>query len=372
MRLDFNSRLVPALAGRVLAYGDEASLAAVIRDTGTHERSGVVVAMKSGAVDVVRHLSRTEYSQPTVVDVRRWSSEIASVESPLALPVGDGLFPLTLDDWGAGILRAGASAVLTPSRFVRLADWPSLKAVISAGNSAVRQEIITLVATDVGMLDGQNLSQFVDIVGEAKGPLAFLFASAQPPFEKRGRAAAMRALVIEFPGAILIGVDALIGLDGIVRGAQATAIGVTGSLRRPHRPGDQGGPPARQWMPGMFIRELWEQRSPTIYADWYEGRPSPMCEQCGRRLDIFGNSPSEKLAILSHGVHAWLSVLTEMSAQPQSARTAWLASQRQAGFEAHADLRPRQITVEADRLLRQLVELDDPQGRRTTPAGTWQ
>jgi hypothetical protein len=29
------------------------------------------------------------------------------------------------------------------------------------------------------------------------------------------------------------------------------------------------------------------------------------------------------------------------------------------------------VRLEADPILRQLVELDDPQGRRTTPEGAW-
>lgn len=365
-----DSRLVPALAGRALAYVGNKELDVAAPATRAHQQSGLVIGMKTGAVERVQALKRCGYSQPVVVDVRAWSSQIASVDVPLDLP-SDGLFPVTIDTWAEPILRTGAAA-LTPSRFVRTADWPALKAVIAASNTSCRPGIITLIATDAAMLDAQNIKRFVDISGEARGVVAFLFASSQAPFEKRGRASAMRSMLQRFPRAILLGVDVLVGLDALVNGAQATAIGVTGGLRRPRRPGDPGGPPAKGWQPGMFLRQLWEQRSPAMYADWYAGSASPTCDQCGgRKLDTFGNDPFEKKAILRHAVHTWLDVLSELHALPTPERATWLAGQRIAGFEAHAELRHARVTVEADRLLRQLVELDDPQRRLTTPSGTW-
>jgi hypothetical protein len=50
-------------------------------------------------------------------------------------------------------------------------------------------------------------------------------------------------------------------------------------------------------------------------------------------------------------------------------RRRFLADEWSAALAAHLSLRPALGSVDADRVLRQLVELDDPMGRRTTPQG---
>ncbi|MFD9891556.1 hypothetical protein ACFWY9_19645 [Amycolatopsis sp. NPDC059027] len=361
------------LAGRVLAYVDEAHCSAAVTATGSHPASGLVVAKPSG-IGLTRQLRSAGYGAPIVVDVRSWADRFASVDAPTDLADDSGLLPaITLDEWADPVLRAGATAVLTPSRFVRAGDWPALKAVLNAGEEASLPTIVTLVATDAAMLDPQYFATFVQLTSARRQPVGFVFASNQPPFNRRGRAAALRALTKAVPGSMLLGVDALVGLDAPVHGAHMSAIGITGGQRRPRRPGDNGGGGnARDWVPGLFLRDLWEQRSPSTYADWYANSRSPVCAACGgRALDSFGNSDDEKHAVLSHNVHAWLGVLTEMRQVADTERAGWLAEQRLGGFEAHAMLRPAGVRMEADLVLRQLVELDDPGRRRTTPDGAW-
>jgi hypothetical protein len=120
----------------------------------------------------------------------------------------------------------------------------------------------------------------------------------------------------------------------------------------------------------LFLRELWEHRSPGIYADWYANSPSPICRACGgRALDAFDNDEADKQAVLRHNLHAWLAVADELGTKNAAEQHRWLADEWSAALAAHLSLRPALGNIEADRVLRQLVELDDPMGRRTTPRG---
>src|SRR5690348_17595355 len=90
----------------------------------------------------------------------------------------------------------GASAVLTPSPFVRCADWPSLRAVLRAGRSSGVADLHTLVATDAAVLQPQYLATFLEALRTDAGDraLAVAFADAREPLAKRERLAGLRAL----------------------------------------------------------------------------------------------------------------------------------------------------------------------------------
>jgi hypothetical protein len=125
-------------------------------------------------------------------------------------------------------------------------------------------------------------------------------------------------------------------------------------------------------MPGLFLRQLWENRSSGTYADWFANSPSPTCADCGgRALDRFTAEDDDKRQVLRHNVHSWLAVHSEIRRRRPDAACEWLRAERCRGFTAHAALRPVPASLKADKLLRVLCELDDPQQRTTTPIGTW-
>jgi hypothetical protein len=356
-----------SFGGRLLAYADETSIAVAHPSTGSDMNSGMVVA-KTHAPAEVRRLRDQGYGNPLVVDVCAWKKQDATVSSPMDLPPGEGLFPITLEDWSEGVLSSGASDVLSPSKFVSASDWPALKAVLTMGDSVDLPGFVTLVATDAAMLDESNFHKFLASLCEARRPLAVVFAASRAPLSVKRRMKSVRKLVDTLPSALLLGVDALAGLDTVARGG-AAAIGVTGGLRRPRRPTDTGGGGfAAGGLPGLLLRDLWEQRSPQTYADWYANKPSPRCDLCGGRAsDVFGNSNEEKHQILLHNLHTWMRVFSEMRDLETAARIAWLSEGRRNGLIAHASLRPAQVAREADPLLQQLVALDDPNFRIPAP-----
>jgi hypothetical protein len=364
--------LPAALTGRFLVYTNGEHQVLAMAATASSESSGVVVRDQS-PLDALKRTRACGYSSRVVIDVGAWTTQVATRDSPTLLHAPDVLAPITLDSWASGLFEAGASAVLTPSKFVCAGNWDALHAVVAAGEEAKLPGLLTLVATDAAMLDPSCIHAFCAALSRTNRPLALLFAAKNKPLACWGRAAALRQVMTAVPGCLLLAVEPIIAADAFSYGASATGIGISGGLRRPRRPGDAGGGPnARDFMPGLFLRDLWEHRSASTYADWYANSPSPSCGACGgRALDEFGSDDADKEDVLRHNVHAWLEVHSELRVIDPVSRRAVLAGERADALAAHLSLRPATFKLEADLVLRQLAELDDSQGRRTTPEGAW-
>lgn len=349
----------PRTSGRLLWYATEAdvvSVAGALRDRPAH---GVVIRSRTYQVAVDR-IRESGDAREIIVDTGAWASQLATEDVPTAyLTPEEGTldFGFSVDDWAAPIINAGASAVLTPSRFVRAADWRALHGVLSAGARSVRPDVYTLVPADAAMLEMPNRQKFFAALSTfgAGRPLAFAFAGRAGPFVARDRAFGLRELVAEFPSALIVGVDPLAGFDVYVRGT-AVAIGVSGSLRQPRRPGD-GGPRAIQGVPGYFLRPLWEYRSPDKYKEWFANSIAPSCELCGGRAATdFDSSPADRAAIAAHNMHATLAVADEIDSAGDA--QAWLAADRKRALDEHHIRWPYSSNDLADKLLKALCELD--------------
>jgi hypothetical protein len=364
--------LPPGVTGRFLAYTTDEYHGVAMAATSASADSGIVVR-DSSPLEALSRSQSWGYRSPVVVDVGGWSTQAATRVSPTLLHAPGALMQISMDSWASGLLAAGATAVLTPSKFVRAGSWAALQAVLDAGQETTLPEVITLVAADAAMLDPPFLAAFTRTLTGAGRPLALLFAAASKPLARWGRAAALRRVMSAVPGCVLLATEPIIAADAFACGAAGAAIGISGGVRRPRRPGDRGGGPnARDFVPGLFLRGLWEHRSPSTYADWYANSLSPTCGACGgRALDEFGSGEADKEAVLGHNVHEWLGVYAELRCLDLVRRRRLLVAERAAALAAHLILRPAVVTVEADPVLRQLVELDDSQGRRTTPQGAW-
>lgn len=363
------SEMPPAVAGRFLAYTTEEHEDIAIVGTQSSSAGGIVIRDRDPQA-AVRRARSAGYQSSVIPDAGVWTHKLATPASPTALQVPNALLQVSLDSWASGLVTAGADAVLTPSKFVPLADWTALQAVLRAGEETRLPGVITLVATDAAMLSPRYLRTFVDTVVTSR-PIAFVFAAKDGPFSRRHRAAGLRYLMSRRPDSFLMATEPLAATDAYAHGASGAAIGVGSGTRRPKRPGDQcGGQHAKGFMPGLFLRNLWEHRTPGVYADWFANSPSPTCPDCdGRALDVFDKTDTDKRNVLRHNVHAWLAVFEELRLRTRPEQRRWSADEWLTALTAHLTLRPGAGTVEADLLLRQLVELDDPLGRRTTLQG---
>jgi hypothetical protein len=306
-------------------------------------------------------------------DAGLWRSVLATPTNPLP-GLGDPdelvLVPVDLDQYLGSIAAAGADFVLTPSGFVPAGAWSTLRALLSATARTERRDVLTLVPTDAQMLDPAYRSQLTDELATTGRPLALVFAASSQPFGKPGRVAALRELLATLPGLTVLATEYLVASDVLVRGGTAS-VGFHRTLRCPVRPTDPDPDGmAKGWLPGLFLRELWENRSPSVYADWYAFRSSsPHCDPCGRDVDDFEPTSEDRLQIRRHNVHALMAVLADLRRSPDPASL--LRTERAAALQRHVDLHPFTARHQTDPVLRRLAELDDGHGRQILPSGAW-
>jgi hypothetical protein len=332
------------------------------------------LALTVSSADAVAQCALLRSSSPhltLVADTRHWASRYASAQQPSAV---SGQL-IDLDTWAGCALAAfpGASYALAPTGFVRLGDAGALAAVLAELDQATHPCLAGLVATDAETLTPRHLPGFLDAVGRSRRrPLAFLFAGKKEPLASYARLQGLRTLLSRFPGSHVHGVDALAGTDAIAHGAGWVGIGASSGRRWPQRPEDkEGGPPAKGFLPGTFLRDLLETRSPAVYFDWYANSASPACLRCARDLDSYRPTPSDKRLIITHNMHAIHDLARELTARPAAGQAAWLDSERTRALARHKRLTSTGAAVKADLTLRRLCELDDPRMRETTPAGGW-
>ena len=304
-------------------------------------------------------------------DARLWRGKVATSEVPTELQEGMRLYDL--DEWARSYMRGmQADAVLTPSYFVTRGDWASLEAVLEASLAPATPDVVTLIPTDAAMLESSYLSDLLRVLhNTSRRQLAFVFAANKRPLAKRDRLGGLRDLLREFPGSWILGVDVLVATDALAHGAGLVGVGASSGYRWPQRPGDSGGPLARNFLPGLFLRELLEFRSPDFYADWFADSPSPSCELCARTLDAFEPTAEDKQCIIQHNLHAIQEIVTALLSVPAIDRIAWIRDVRLAALEAHASLTSQATPVQADSTLRFLCEMDDPHIRETARCGAW-
>lgn len=361
-----------ALASPMGLVASEKSLCGELDVAAAHcAAAGLALTVSSTEAIAQCALLRGVHPRLTLVaDTRHWARHFASAQEPSE--VSSQL--IDLDTWAQCALAAsGASSVLIPAGFIRLGDTAALDAVLAELGQASHPGLVGFVATDAETLTPRYLPGFVDALRRShRRPLAFLFADKRKPLAKYPRLNGLRTLLSHFPGSHIHGVDALAGTDAIAHGAAWVGIGASSSRRWPQRPADkEGGPPAAGYLPGTFLRELLEMRSPAIYTEWYANSRSPACGKCARRLDSYRPTPSDKALIIAHNMHAIHDFTRELIAQPSAGQAAWLNEERLKALMRHTQFTSPGSLVDADLTLRWLCELDDPQMRESTPAGGW-
>jgi hypothetical protein len=331
------------------------------------------LALTVSSTDAVQQCALLHGADPLlslVADTRYWASHCASAQLPSEVSTQ----LIDLDMWADFTLAAsGATSVLAPSGFIRLGDTGALAAVLAELDQASHPGLLGFLATDAATLGPGYLPDFLEAVGRSRRrPLVFLFAAKRKPLASYARLNGLRTLLSRFPGSHVHGVDPLAGTDAIAHGAAWVGIGASSSRRWPQRPEDnEGGPLAAGYLPGSFLRELLEMRSPVIYGEWYANSRAPACGKCPRPLASYRPTPSDKALIIAHNMHAIHDFTRELTAQPAAAQAAWLNEERVNALMRHAQLTPTASMVDADLTLRRLCELDDPRMRATTPAGGW-
>lgn len=329
----------------------------------------MLVVHSSKAVELARDLSDQHPELKIMADTGAWRREPASESGPLADV--DTLFGL--DGWCSlnFPVDSGLSAY-APARFVPAEDRAARQELLAATRD-LPPNIQTLVPTDAAVLDAKRRDAFFDDLEDtAERPFTFVFADRANPMGHYQRLVGMRQLLKRHPGSGIVQVDPLVAADALAHGAGWVAVGASSSRRLPGRPSDpSGGRIAAGFLPGLFLLELLELRSPQIYADWFANARSPYCETCGRALDLFEPHTPDKAAIVAHNLHETTDHVDALLAQPLDQRAVWLNGRRLAAHARHMELNPALGDMKLNVTLRRLLELDDPALRTLSPAGIW-
>lgn len=334
-------------------------------------RSGqtLVVSSKKATAET-RALTAAHPGLHVTLDSRAWATANATPDNPTA--ISDTL--LDLDFWTDAALKAsGAQRMLAPGLFLALGDHVSLREQLRLFAAADHPGLVPFIATDADILRAKHLPDFVKVLQAGSlEQFAFLFAHKDQPLAQYDRLKGLRQLLATFPGSTLLGVDVPAGTDAIVHGAGWVGIGASSSRRMERRPDDPGGGWfSADYLPGTWVRELMEMRSPSIYADWYANSATPTCPRCQRPLESYRPSPSDKSLLITHNLHGITDFATEILGVAEPSRAGWLDHERVEAFLRHGRLSSTGAKINVDRTLRQLCELDDPQYRATSPAGVW-
>lgn len=265
----------------------------------------------------------------------------------------------------------GRIAGYTPSRFLRAEDRGALQALLEQTDD-LPGNIVTRIAVEAAILEARYREDFLEDLAPCRGRrFSFVFADREDPVATYQRLDGLRRVLAEHPGSELDHVDPLVAADAIAHGASRAFVGASSGRRMPRRPGDSGGGPiSAGYLPGLFLEELQELRSPTVYADWYANSRSPYCATCRRALDVFAPTKQDKTVIIRHNLHQTTEHINRLAAVPPADRAAWLRGVRLNAHAQHMKLNPL-ATVLLNRGLREFLMLDDTAHRSMTRSGAW-
>ncbi len=323
------------LAGRVftMAGGETMQTAPYVNS----ERGGMVLtgptALQTAGHLRARHQELTFLIEPTSV------LALATAERPLIIDEpADALFAPTVEEVLQAQRDAGASVAVIPAGFVDVADSEALKAILAAANKIDRDDAILPLAVHQKWSTPDLISQLIAVATRSRHPVALaLGAKAGDPLNLKGGPESYRRFFGEVQGAVPWRAD-LAGIDAIVSGARAAAIGQIPSLRRLSVPGNKAfssRPSDRA--PHVLMPELMRfARSSEMHMKWFaSATPWPcLCAHCGgRAVDSFTGSDEDRFLAHLHN----LAVFDEIVATAASMSTAQAAqwwSQRLAEAEA--------------------------------------
>jgi hypothetical protein len=343
-----------ALLDRCLTVASPESAAALTRHINA-SGGGLVFSSTQGTVSQARAIHAKFPGLILVPDPRERDEQPATPQAPLVLPNREMAGQLTLD--GSVIsqptlqelidaqFRSGADVGVIPGRFVRAEDSDALAAIIAAGNSVDRDDVIVRVPCHYPWLrpDEDHAGQLIAILGRSRHPVALSPADWADPMDQKGVAAGTRMVAEALGGQVMLWKSDLAGLDALVRGALGTAIGVIPSLRHSCPPGGPGKAIDRtDKAPRIFLPRLLRYvRSSYMHDEWFASTDPWTCDcgTChGRPVDRFTGSERDLAEAAAHNAIAITALHRDLTALPGGHRLVlWREKLEQADL-AHTEL----------------------------------
>jgi hypothetical protein len=262
------------------------------------------------------------------------------------------LFELPVD-WEAIQRQAGASALLSPGRYVPGDDRDELVRCVEAEVEWVdgRTDAFVQLAVHWSWLTGGRVAVLADALSGA-GRVVLMLADSNDPLSKAGAVAGLAELIDQNSNVALSRCD-LGALGAVARGAMLGCIGITGTLRHVVPPGKTSGGIPHDRSPSVFnpATLCWLKGSKLAGS----GSKGPICELpgCdGQPLSRFWE-PQSAPAAIAHNQHAVEAVVTEvLRSSPESRFSTFqemCAAAEHAAVSLQATLKQTEVAVSPQR-----------------------
>ena len=306
---------VGALANRILVYARPELVPAVLSvvnpTCGGLALAGKTVGRRMKLLDDV------DYDGIVLADPAAYEKVAATPAKPFSLPEGR-LGGATLGDVLDEQLLAGATAALTPTRFVRAGDTESLKAAAREMKKLNRNDTIFVAPLDISLIDRKFIDQVTAILADIGCPIGLVLGKQFDPLTQSMRVIPnLRNLAACVP-LIPLRTD-FNAFDLVAHGALAGAIGTGGSVRHAIEPPQKAKVfNNKDQSPSVLFPHLVCWWKGSKIARTFGARQAPRCDcvTCeGQQLSRFVRREQQNEAI-RHGVAFWSERAADMLAAP--------------------------------------------------------
>lgn len=302
---------VGKVANRMLVYTRPDHVPAVLSLL-DNRRSGLILA---GAKTTKRMqlLEDAEFDGILLADPAAHETYAATADAPFLLPQDQLINPSLNEvlDWQR---RAGATAALTPTGYIRAGDTETLKAAARIVKKLDRTDVIFVAPLDISLVDTKYIEQTIAILADTGCPVGIALGKQFDPLTQSKRIIPnLRNLVLQVP-TLAMRTD-FNAFDLVAHGAFAGGIGTSGTIRHAIEPPYRGfAHDPSDNSPSVLFPELTCWWRGSRIAKLYGARPAPrcVCIVCdGQRLSRFLRRDDHVDAI-RHSIAVWAPLAADM------------------------------------------------------------
>lgn len=305
---------------------------------------GGLVLRGAGAAAGIRTLRDNAFDKALLLDPEGYAHGPATEDEPFLVDVQpDGqytLFPRTLEDELDAQRRAGATAALTPTGYLRAGDSDALRAAVAAAARIDRDDVIFSVPLDVAWLTQEHIAHLIAVLARLRMPKAVFIGGQFDPMRRYVHAVPNLRRVVSEAGDVAVLRTDLTGFDAMSHGAFATSLGTGGSLRHIIPPGQSPRASRKDPSPSVLVGDLMSfHKGSTLFERFANVRPPTCgCRACGSRaLDTF-RVKADQIPAHAHTLCTWSSWIADLRAQPSLSDRALWWRKRCAAAVAYADV----------------------------------
>lgn len=282
------------------------------------DRSGFVLA-GANTNGRMRLLEDSGYGGVVLVDPAAYEKHVATADAPFWSPE-DQLLPMTLEDMLNQQLMAGASAAITPTKFVRAGDTDSLKAAARQVKALGRNDVIFAAPLDVSLLDRRHIRQVTAILADAGCPIGLVLGKQLDPLKQAANRIIQNLRMLAASVELFPMRTDFNAFDLVAHGAFAGAIGTGGTVRHAVEPPNAAKAIVLDPSPSVLVPELmcWWKGSKLMKVFGARQNLVPMCPCAvcgGKRLSRLQRKADSNEA-MAHAVATWSQYAADMLDAP--------------------------------------------------------